>query len=115
MIVIDDTNTLLKAQLYAEVTLADYRELEQAVDRRVRAGKRVDLLLDLTNMAGFTVDVAWEDIKYTRAHARDFGRIAVVTPDQWLSWLGWLATAFTDAQIETFPESADAQAWLSAA
>jgi hypothetical protein len=113
MIVIEEAQDLVKATVYAQLTLADYRELERAVTTELKNAPKVKLLLDLSNMAAFTLDVAWEDLKFTKAHAHDFQRIAVVADSQWHSWTGWLATAFTDAEIETFDSLADANAWLA--
>ena len=88
MIVIEEENDLLKATVYAELTLADFREFETAVRHELKQTPKIKLLLDLTKMSGYTVDVAWEDIRFTRAHARDFRRIAVVTGSVWATWLG---------------------------
>ncbi len=112
MIVIEEDRDLIKATVYAQLTLADYREFERAVTTELKSKPKVKLLLDLSNMAGFTLDVAWEDLKFTKAHAHDFQKIAVVADSQWHGWTGWLATAFTDAEIETFDSLADASAWL---
>ncbi|MHB8345581.1 MAG: SpoIIAA family protein [Acidiferrobacterales bacterium] len=111
MIVIQDEGGLLKASVFAEFAVADYRELENAIIAKLKAQKKLNLLLDLTSMAGFTLDVAWEDIKFTRNHPHDFARIAVLTNDQWRGWLGWLATAFTDAQIGNFTDPGPAETW----
>ena len=111
MIVIQEEKGLLKANIYAEFTLADYREIEQAIGKKLKAHRKLNLLLDLRNMAGFTLDVVWEDIKFTRSHPHDFARVAVITDDQWTQWLGWLGTAFTDADTETFSDPAAAEAW----
>jgi len=112
MIVIEEENDLLKATVYAELTLADFREFETAVRHELKQAAKIKLLLDLTKMSGYTVDVAWEDIRFTRAHARDFRRIAVVTTSLWATWLGWLPAAFTDAEIKHFEDAAAANAWL---
>jgi hypothetical protein len=112
VIVIEEDKELLKATVYGELTLADFRELEAAVNNELRRAPKLALLLDLSNMSGYTLDVAWEDIKFTRTHAHDFRRIAVVTGGQWVSWLGWLPAAFTDAEIEHFEDAAAALAWL---
>lgn len=114
MIVIEEHNDLLKVHVYGELTLADYREFEKAVSGGLKTASKVRLLMDLTTMSGFSVDVAWEDIRFTRAHAHDFRRIAVVTDSQWLIWIGWLSAAFTDAEVETFETAANAEAWLAA-
>lgn len=112
MIVIEEEKDLLKATVYAELTLADFREFEAAVRHELSQAPKIKLLLDLTKMSGYTVDVAWEDIRFTRAHARDFRRIAVVTGSLWVTWLGWLPSAFTDAEIRHFEDAAAANAWL---
>lgn len=114
MIVIEEDKDLLKLTLYAEFTLADYKEFEEAVTRELQTVPKIKLLVDLTNMAGFTLDVAWEDIKFTKAHSHDFERIAVVTKDRWASWASWLGTTFTDAQVEFFEDTDAANAWIHA-
>lgn len=114
MIAIEEKKGLLKVNVYAEFTLADYTEFEQAVLHELESVSKIKLLLDLTNMVKFTVDVAWEDIKFTRAHAHDFARIAVVTDNQWMSWSSWLGTAFTDAEVEFFEDAATASKWIRA-
>ncbi|MFQ5994972.1 MAG: STAS/SEC14 domain-containing protein [Acidiferrobacterales bacterium] len=112
MIVIEEEKDLVKVTVYAEFTLLDYREFEQAVAHELETVPKVKLLLDLKNMSRFTVDVAWEDIKFTRAHAHDFERIAVVTADQWTSWASWLGTAFTDAEVRFFDDTTAAADWI---
>lgn len=111
MIVVEQDKDLLKASVYAELTLSDYRELEQAIIEKLKSQHRLNLLLDLRKMSGFTIDVAWEDIIFTRSHPHDFARIAVISDDQWTSWLGWLGGAFTDADIKVFEEPAPALNW----
>lgn len=112
MITIDEVEDSLEVSVYGELTLADYRQLEQAVGNELRTAPKVKMLIDVRAMTGFSVDVAWEEIKFTRAHARDFRRIAVVTPAQWGPWLSWVAAAFTDAEVMLFDEPDAAQAWL---
>lgn len=113
MIAIQEKRDLLQVNVYAEFTLADYQEFERAVTGELKTRRKLKLLVDLSNMAGFTVDVAWEDIKFTRAHAHDFDRIAVVIArNEWMSWASWLATAFTDAEVQLFEDPVAAARWL---
>jgi hypothetical protein len=119
MIVIEEQSDVLKATVYGQLTLADYKEFEAAVTSELARAQqaqerpRVKLLLDLGRMSGFTLDVAWEDIKFTQAHAHDFRKIAVAADSQWRAWTGWLATAFTDADIEYFDTPEAAFDWLA--
>jgi hypothetical protein len=111
MIVIQKEKDLLRASVIGRFQLADFREFEEAVTTRDGQAKPVNLLLDLRSMEGFTVDVAWEDIRFTRAHPHDFARIAIIADSQWSSWIGWLGAAFTDAAVETFAHPAAAEQW----
>jgi SpoIIAA-like len=112
MITIDEVEDTLEISIFGELALADYRQLEQAVSNELHAAPKVKMLIDVRAMTGFTVDVAWEEIKFTRAHAHDFRRIAVVTPAQWGTWLSWVTAAFTDAEVMLFDDPAGAEAWL---
>ena len=112
MIVIEKQPQRIEVTVYAEFSLADYQEFEGAVNELLEFGEQVDLLFDLREMADFTLDVAWEDIVFARAHANDFRRIAVITDSQWITWSAWVSQVFTRADIEVFQELAEAEAWL---
>ena len=112
MIAIEEKRDLLEISIYGELTLADYRRLEQAVRSELRIAPKVKMLIDVRGMSGFTLDVAWEEIKFSRAHAHDFRRIAVVTPAQWGNWLSWVTAAFTDAEVMLFDDPDAAEIWL---
>lgn len=113
MIAIEEDKDALKISIYAELTLADYRQLEQAVTHGLQTAPKVKMLIDVRGMTGFTLDVAWEEIKFSRAHAHDFRRIAIVTPAQWGDWLSWVSAAFTDAEVALFEDPAGAENWLA--
>jgi hypothetical protein len=113
MIAIEERADRVEVGVYGELTLADYRRLEQAVTRELALTAPLQLLLDVRGMTGFTLDVAWEDIRFTRRHAHDFRRIAVVTADQWAPWLSWVAAAFSDAEVMLFDDPGAAEEWLA--
>lgn len=112
MITTDHGPNRVNVTVFGEFTLADYKEFEELVDFKIQFEGVVNLLMDLREMAGFTLDVAWEEIKFSRSHAHDFGRIAVLTSDQWTTWSAWVSQFFVDAEVKVFDEEGDAQAWL---
>ena len=114
MISIQNTDTYVNVAVLGEFTLADIKDLEQHVLHRLKSEANVNLLVDLRDMVGYTLDVAWEELKFTRSHAGDFGRVAVVTYSQWLAWSAWLESLFTDADIEAFEDYDQALAWVGA-
>jgi len=114
MISTESTDKLVSLVVFGEFTLADYKEFEDVVNYRIQFSGPVDLLFDLRQMVGFTLDVAWEEIKFSRQHAGDFRRIAVLTQDQWLTWSAWVSQLFVTAEVKVFDDEDEARAWLAA-
>ena len=114
MIVTDHKDNLVTVTVYGEFTLADYREFEELVNYKVQFQGVVNLLFDLRQMADFTLDMAWEEIKFARAHSHDFGKIAVLTDSQWVTWSAWLSQIFVDADMQVFQDEQEARDWLAA-
>ena len=112
MIVTDHQPHRVSVTAYGEFTIADYREFEQLVNYKVRFEGPVDLLFDFRQMADYTLDVVWEELRFSREHPHDFQRIAVVTDSQWVTWSAWLSQIFVDAEMRVFPDLDPAQAWL---
>jgi hypothetical protein len=114
MIVTEHQQNRVDVTVFGEFTLADYKEFEQLVNFKVKFEGAVDLCFDLRQMADFTLDVAWEELVFSRAHADDFKRIAVVTDSQWVAWSAWLSQIFVRAEMRIFDNDVEAKSWLSA-
>jgi len=112
MITTDHQGKLLLVSVFGEFTLADFREFEVLELDTVRNKGPLRLLFDLRQMADFTLDLAWEEIKFSRRHPHDFERIAVLTDSQWVTWSAWLSQNFVDADLRVFADEAEARAWL---
>ena len=113
MITVEHKNNLIVAAAFGEFTLADYKEFEQAVLSLPKGEHKPNLLIDLSDMAGFTLDVAWEDIKFGHEHGNDFARVAVVTSSRWMTWAAWLSKAFVDSEIQVFEDANLAEDWVT--
>jgi hypothetical protein len=114
MVTIQEADNLISVAVFGEFTLADFKEFEEQVLYKSREDNKVDVLFDWRDMLDYTVDVAWEDIKFIREHGNDFRRIAIITDNQWRAWAGWVFNLFVDADIRVFSDNADARAWLEA-
>lgn len=112
MITIQHEGSLITTGVFGEFTVADYREFENEVLATLRVTGKVDLLVDLRDMLRYTLDVAWEDIRFVRAHAHDFRRVAVLARDDLTVWLGWLTRLLTDAEVRVFDDEDMAREWL---
>lgn len=113
MIVTDHQDNLVSVAVFGDFTLADYKEFEELVNYKIKFQGEVNLLFDLRQMADFTLDVAWEEIKFSRAHAHDFGKVAVLTESQWVAWSAWLNKLVIEGEVQVFDDEGEARAWLS--
>lgn len=114
MITIQQTNNLVNAAVLGEFTLADFKQFEEEALYKLQTPGPVNLLFDLRDMIGYTLDVAWEELKFfSREHQHDFNKIAVVTSDQWRTWQAWLSRVFVDADIQVFSDYEKAKAWAA--
>ena len=113
MITIEQTPNLVNVAVLGEFTLADFKTFEEQSLYKLKSPGAVNLLFDLRAMVSYTVDVAWEEIKFfSREHNHEFTRIAVVTDDQWLTWQAWLSRIFVDADIRVFTDYTEARGWV---
>ena len=100
--------------VFGEFELSDYRRFEEEVIAQLKRRGRISLLMDLRDMIGLTVDVALEDIRFTREHAHDIGRIAIVSERSSVAWTALLSQLFVDTEIQVFDNEPGAREWLSA-
>ena len=113
MITTQNQDHLVEFAVFGEFTLADFKEFEELVLFEIKFSGPVNLLVDLRDMADFTLDVAWEEIRFSRQHAGDFNRIAVITSSQWVAWSAWLSQLFVNADVTVFESEAEARSWLA--
>ncbi len=113
MIAIDHQEHLITVTVLGEFTLADFKEFEELVNVKVKFEGSVSLLFDLREMADYTVDMALEEIRYSRAHSDEFDRVAVITESQWVAWSAWISQVFVSADLRVFADEAQARAWLA--
>lgn len=114
MITIEQNANLLNIAILGEFTLADFKQFENQALYVLQSPGEINLLFDLRDMINYTVDVAWEEIRFfSREHQHDFNKIAVVTDDQWITWQAWLSRLFVDADIRAFSDYEEACAWVA--
>ncbi|MCE7915108.1 MAG: STAS/SEC14 domain-containing protein [Nitrosomonas sp. PRO4] len=113
MITIQKKNNLIIVAVIGEFTLTDYKEFEQQVLNQQHFDGKANLLFDWRDMLDYTLDVAWEEIKFIRQHGNEFDRVAVVTDDEWQTWGTWVFDLFANANVVVFGDYDEAEAWAS--
>jgi hypothetical protein len=113
MITIQHEGNLTVVGIFGTFEVVDFKRFETEVEQQLRARGKIDLLVDLTEMMGYTLDAAIEDIKFSREHAKDVGRIALLSEDQSVVWTALLSRLFVKAEIRVFDDEAMAREWLT--
>ena len=114
MITIQHEGSLTVVGVFARLEIADFTRLEEEIESQLRLVGRIDLLVDLRGMLGYTLDVAFEDVRFTREHAHDVGRIAILSENSAVVWTALLSELFIRAQIRVFDDETLAREWLGA-
>lgn len=112
MISIREQDYGLDVALFNEFTLADFTLFEEALMKRVEERGKPNILLDLTELKDFTLDMALEELKFVRAHEKDFGRIAIMVTDIWIKLGAHISGLLTHTNTEYFEDVKAAQKWL---
>jgi hypothetical protein len=115
MISISHEANYIHVVIFGQFTLQDYKEFEGNVLYDIGFHGSTRLLFDLTEMTGYTIDMALEEISFAKQHKKDFTHVAVVTNDQWVVWSVWINRAIADANIIVFDTVAEALDWFPAA
>lgn len=95
-----------------EFTLQDYKEFEDNALYHFKFDGPTNMLFDLREMLNYTVDVAIEELRFLQKNKQNFGRVAVLSKDQIVSWGAWLNALLSDANIRHFDDIEDAETWV---
>lgn len=112
MISIEYKNNMVSVAVLGEFTLDDFKQFEDYVLYDIKLQGSASLLIDLRDMLRYTVDVAWEEIKFTREHQYQFNKVAIVTNSQWITWIAWLQRFFVETDLEVFNDYEAAERWV---
>lgn len=113
MITVQTIQDRVEAKVFGEFTLADFKKFEEAMIYAMKFQGRIDVLLDLREMQSFTLDVAWEDVRFAREHPHDFGAVAVLTESSRDTWAAFVSQFFIDGNIQVFTDQVLAREWLA--
>ncbi len=106
------SDNLLNIAVFGEFSLKDFQEFESSALYTMRFKGPVKILLDLRDMGSYTLDMAWEEVRFTREHANQIQRVAVVTTDQWVAWSAWISRLFIDIEVSIFDTPDAARQWI---
>lgn len=112
MITVQHEGPLTIVGVFGTFEIEDFMRIEAEIGQQLHNLGRIDLMVDLGGMMNTTLDVALEDIKFTREHARDVGRVAILSERDSVIWAALLSRLFVQAEVRVFDSEASAREWL---
>lgn len=112
MITVQHEGPLTIVGVFGTFEIEDFKRIEAEIGQQLHSLGRIDLMVDLTGMMNATLDVALEDIKFTREHAHDVGRVAILSEQDSVIWTALLSRLFVQAEVRVFDSETGAREWL---
>ncbi|GGP48473.1 MULTISPECIES: SpoIIAA family protein [Shewanella] len=73
---------------------------------------KISLLLDATELEGWDLRAAWDDLKLGLKHQSEFERVAIWGNKGWHEWAAKMGSWFISGEMKYFEEQNDALKWL---
>ncbi|WP_237066988.1 STAS/SEC14 domain-containing protein [Microbulbifer guangxiensis] len=107
----------LYIRVVGKLTHDDYEIITPMLESALSAvaHPRVKALVDITELHGWELRAAWDDLKLGLRHGSEFSHIAVIGEEGWQELATKVAGWFTAASTRYFEDRCDALEWLAEA
>ncbi|MDO6776223.1 STAS/SEC14 domain-containing protein [Shewanella sp. 3_MG-2023] len=108
----DDVYLSLKAT--GTLTHNDYLVITPLLDAALAEVKhpKVNVFIDGTELDGWELRAAWDDLKLGLQHNNEFKKVAIWGNKNWQNYSAKVAAWFLSGEVQFFEEKAKALAWL---
>lgn len=109
----NDFFLFLKAK--GKLTHADYETITPMIDSALGAVKqpKVNVLIDGTELEGWELRAAWDDLKLGLKHGNEFEKIAIFGNKHWQEIIAKVGSWFISGEVKYFDDAATALSWLN--
>ncbi len=109
-----DDALFLTFKASGKLTHADYETFVPMMEAALGEVRqpRVRALFDASELEGWELRAAWDDLRFGLRHGNDFERIAIVGSARWHAVAAKVAGWFTAGQVQHFDTVDAALAWL---
>lgn len=110
-----DDELFLYFKAVGRLTHEDYEQLTPLIESALEQVEkpRIKALFDARDFEGWDLRAAWDDLKFSLKHGREFSKVAVVGDEKWQEMLTRIAGWFFACEVDYFSEYGDALAWLA--
>ena len=107
----------LKIQASGKLTHEDYEIITPMLDSALSMVKepKVKALIDITELEGWELRAAWDDLKLGLKHGNEFEKIAVCGHEKWQKVGVKVGSWFMSGEVKYFEDMRNAIDWLELA
>lgn len=105
----------LSIKAVGKLTHADYQIITPLIDGALGAVKepKVKMLMDATELDGWELRAAWDDLKLGLKHGSDFQKVAIVGNQRWQDLAAKVGSWFLPGEARSFEGRDAALTWLA--
>lgn len=104
----------LSLKAVGKLTHADYEVITPLIDSALASVKepKVDVLIDGTELEGWELRAAWDDLKLGLKHNNEFNKVAIYGNKNWQEIAVKVGSWFMSGEVKYFENVANARTWL---
>ena len=109
-----DNEFFLSLKAVGKLTHADYDIINPMIESALSEVKepKVNVLIDGTELEGWELRAAWDDLKLGLKHNNEFDKIALYGNKNWQEMATKIGSWFVSGEMKYFENFADAMKWL---
>ncbi len=110
-----DSDVFLALKAVGKLTHEDYKIITPMIDSALAEVRepKVKVLSDGTELEGWELRAAWDDLRLGLKHNNDFHRIAIFGNRRWQEIAARIGAWFASGEVKYFDDEEDALDWLS--
>lgn len=108
-------NIFLSLKAIGKLTHEDYETITPMIDNALDSVKdpKVKVIIDGTEMEGWDLRAAWDDLKLGLKHGNEFEKIAIYGNKNWQEIAAKVGAWFISGDVKYFSTAEDALTWLN--
>ena len=109
-----DNELFLALKAVGKLTHEDFEVINPMLESALRGLEQpvVNVLIDGTELRGWELRAAWDDLKLGLSHNKDFRKIAIFGNSNWQEMAAKVGSWFISGEVKYFNSRDEAIAWL---
>jgi len=109
-----DDNFFLSFKAVGKLTHEDYQTINPMLDHALAGIEQphIRVLVDATEMSGWTLHAAWDDLKLGTKYRGKFEKIAIFGNSAWQDNMSKIGRWFVSGEVEYFDDIQQAYDWV---